>query len=135
MLIRERLEPIHLDERFTMRTHDACSMAMQNFAPTWLSMQITPDLDSSGSEGPRAQAYSAAPQEIEQAQALADLVRPFLQEDTHRAEQLTGSGTITCDFKISDVYGISEAFEPEGKCVGIACCHASIDDHEQYTRA
>jgi hypothetical protein len=34
MLIRERLEPIHLDERFTMRTHDAHSMAMQSFVPT-----------------------------------------------------------------------------------------------------
>ncbi|BCG04143.1 hypothetical protein PPGU19_087110 (plasmid) [Paraburkholderia sp. PGU19] len=113
MLIMERLEPIHLDDRFTMRTHDACSVAVQNFAPTWLSMQIT--LDSSGNEGPRAQTCSAAPQEIEQAQALADLIRPFLQEDTPRAEWLAGSGTITYDFKISDVYGISEAFEPEGK--------------------
>jgi hypothetical protein len=60
MLIRERLEPIHLDDRFTMRTHDVRSMAMQNFAPTWLSMQIT--LDSSGNVGLRAQTYSAAPQ-------------------------------------------------------------------------
>ncbi|AUT73744.1 MULTISPECIES: hypothetical protein [Paraburkholderia] len=44
-----------------------------------------------------------------------DLVGPFLQEDTLRAERLAGSGTITCDIKVSDVDGISEAFEPESK--------------------